>query len=194
MDKEKGYLSEVSAMTLKYKLKLPPKNPLIFYGSSNFKNWHTLEQDFVEYNALNHGFGGSNDRDLIVYADKLVLLLYPKTLVLNTSSNDVYAGFKDDEIFENRKKLLDIFSAIENVVVLSVIRGEVSEELEKRFENIDKTVEKLCENYSNTSFLDVTTALDRTSSFVDNHHLNDIGRKMIENIIKNELERIYNVI
>ena len=117
MEKEKGYLSEVSAITLKYKFHRPPENPLVFYGSSNFKKWTSLETDFSGYNALNHGFGGSNDRDLLTYAEKLVLSLSPKTLVLNTSSNDVYAGFSDNEIMTNREKLLELFKNIENVLV-----------------------------------------------------------------------------
>ena len=75
MEKEKGYLSEVSAMTLKYKLRRPPKASLVFYGSSNFKRWTSLETELAEYNALNHGFGGSNDNDLITYSEKLVLSL-----------------------------------------------------------------------------------------------------------------------
>ena len=191
MEKEKGYLSEVSAITLKYRLRRPPENPLVFYGSSNFKKWTSLETDFSDYNALNHGFGGSNDRDLITYAEKLVLSLYPKTLVLNTSSNDVYAGFSDAEIMTNREKLLELFKNIENVLVLSVIRGVISDELEARFEGIDEKVKTLCARYENVTYLDVTSPLDRNAHFEDNHHLNSQGREVLKNTILTKLKEIY---
>lgn len=191
MEKEKGYLSEVSAITLKYRLRRPPENPLVFYGSSNFKKWMSLETDFSDYNALNHGFGGSNDRDLITYAEKLVLSLSPKTLVLNTSSNDVYAGFSDNEIMSNREKLLELFKNIENVLVLSVIRGVISDELEARFEGIDEKVKALCARYENVTFLDVTSPLDRNAHFEDNHHLNSQGREVLKNTILTKLKEIY---
>lgn len=191
MEKEKGYLSEVSAITLKYRLRRPPENPLVFYGSSNFKKWTSLETDFSDYNALNHGFGGSNDRDLITYAEKLVLSLSPKTLVLNTSSNDVYAGFSDAEIMSNREKLLELFKPVENVLVLSVIRGVVSDELETRFALIDEKVKALCEKYDNVCYVDVTTPLSRTEHFEDNHHLNPHGREVLKNTIITKLKEIY---
>ena len=194
MEKEKGYLSEVSAITLKYKFHCPPENPLVFYGSSNFKKWTSLETDFSGYNALNHGFGGSNDRDLLTYAEKLVLSLSPKTLVLNTSSNDVYAGFSDDEIMENRKKLLETFAPIENVLVLSVIRGVISDELEARFEGIDERVKALCDRYENATFLDVTSPLDRNAHFEDNHHLNPLGREVLKSTILTKLKEIYDAV
>lgn len=191
MEKEKGYLSEVSSITLKYKLHRPPESPLVFYGSSNFKRWTTLETELSEYNALNHGFGGSNDRDLISYAEKLVLSLSPKVLVLNTSSNDVYAGFSDDEIMENRKKLFELFSSIETVIVLSVIRGVVNDELEARFANLDKKVETLCSFQKNTLFLDVTSPMSREAHFEDNHHLNGSGREVLKKTILTKLKEIY---
>ena len=191
MEKEKGYLSEVSAIMLKYRLHRPPESPLVFYGSSNFKKWTSLETDFASFNALNHGFGGSNDRDLITYAEKLVLSFAPKTLVLNTSSNDVYAGFCDEEIMINRKKLLELFKHVENVLVLSVIRGVISDELEARFSVIDEKVKSLCEQYDNVRFVDVTTPLSRTEHFEDNHHLNPLGREVLKNTILTKLKEIY---
>ena len=47
---------------------------IIFYGASNFRLWPEMEDDLSEYKVQNHAFGGSTDKLLVEYADKL---LYP---------------------------------------------------------------------------------------------------------------------
>ena len=131
MEKEKGYLSEVSAITLKYKFHRPPETPLVFYGSSNFKKWTSLESDFSEYNALNHGFGGSNDRDLLTYAEKLVLSLSPKTLVLNTSSNDVGTRPISEESVTTRIRLRNSSAVID--LLAATATNSSKESMTKRY-------------------------------------------------------------
>ena len=95
---------------------------------------------------------------------------------------------------ENRKKLLETFAPIENVLVLSVIRGVISDELEARFEGIDEKVKALCGCYENVTFLDVTSPLDRNAHFEDNHHLNPLGREVLKSKILTKLKEIYDAV
>src|SRR5260370_28268165 len=35
----------------------PPPGPIVFYGSSSFRHWKSLERHFTSYEVLNYGFG-----------------------------------------------------------------------------------------------------------------------------------------
>lgn len=50
------------------------RGEIVFYGASNFARWTEMETDLAPYPVQNHGFGGSADKDLMFYADRL---LYP---------------------------------------------------------------------------------------------------------------------
>jgi hypothetical protein len=41
-------------------IKPPPKNAILFVGSSSFRFWTTVQQDFPGYTIINRGFGGSS--------------------------------------------------------------------------------------------------------------------------------------
>ena len=78
------------------------KREIIFYGASNFRLWKQLETDLREYKVQNHGFGGSTDKLLLKYADKLLYQYEPAIVVFQTGSND-YVGMKgEDEDIANK--------------------------------------------------------------------------------------------
>jgi hypothetical protein len=71
---------------------------IIFYGASNFAQWESMEDDFAEYKVQNHGFGGSTDKDLVHYADKILYPYVPNIVIFQTGSNDyVQAEGSDSE-------------------------------------------------------------------------------------------------
>ena len=61
---------------------------ILFYGASNFFFWYEMEKDLSPWPILNHGFGGSTDPDLVLFADELLYPYAPKTVFLQTGSND----------------------------------------------------------------------------------------------------------
>ena len=61
------------------------KREIIFYGASNFRLWKQLETDLREYKVQNHSFGGSTDKLLLKYADKLLYQYEPAIVVLQIS-------------------------------------------------------------------------------------------------------------
>ncbi|MGZ8553638.1 MAG: GDSL-type esterase/lipase family protein, partial [Chitinophagaceae bacterium] len=47
----------------------PPKNAILFIGSSSFTMWKDVQKDFPAYTIVNRGFGGSSLLDVIRYAN-----------------------------------------------------------------------------------------------------------------------------
>jgi lysophospholipase L1-like esterase len=72
--------------------KPPPAHPVVFTGSSSIRMWTTLAEDFPGVPVLNRGFGGSQLRDAVWYADQLVVRYRPRLVVLYAGDNDLNAG------------------------------------------------------------------------------------------------------
>ena len=66
----------------------PPKGAVLFVGSSSFRLWRTLEQDFAGIPVSNRGFGGALFSDVNHFFDRIVAPCQPNIVV-------VYAGSRD---------------------------------------------------------------------------------------------------
>ncbi|MET0327622.1 MAG: SGNH/GDSL hydrolase family protein [Luteimonas sp.] len=70
----------------------PPARPVVFTGSSSVRMWETLATDFPDVAVLNRGFGGSQVRDAVWYADEIALRYKPRQIVLYAGDNDIAEG------------------------------------------------------------------------------------------------------
>lgn len=90
----------------------PPPRPVVFTGSSSVRMWETLASDFPDVAVLNRGFGGSQVRDAVWYADEVALRYRPRQIVLYAGDNDVFEGrspaqvLADTEAFVQRVRAL----------------------------------------------------------------------------------------
>lgn len=95
----KGFEAEVAAIEQKYDAGTR-KGEIVFYGASNFRLWTEMENDLSDYKVQNHGFGGSTDKLLVQYADRILYPYEPKIVFFQTGSND-YAelpGTDEDKV------------------------------------------------------------------------------------------------
>lgn len=69
----------------------PPKNGVLFVGSSSIRKWD-LNESFPGKNYINRGFGGSQIADSIAFLDRLVLKHEPRVVVMYAGDNDIAAG------------------------------------------------------------------------------------------------------
>jgi lysophospholipase L1-like esterase len=67
----------------------PPKNAVLFIGSSSIRLWKTLAQDFPEYKVINRGFGGSQIADSVRYVERVVIPYQPRLIVMYAGGNDI---------------------------------------------------------------------------------------------------------
>ena len=70
----------------------PPKNGIVFVGSSSIRLWSTLAEDFPQHRVLNRGFGGSEIADSVHFADRIVIPYAPRLVVLYAGGNDLNNG------------------------------------------------------------------------------------------------------
>ena len=63
--------------------------------------WTTLAADFPEVPVLNRGFGGSQVRDAVWYADSVALRYRPRQVVLYAGDNDTFEGRSAQQVLSD---------------------------------------------------------------------------------------------
>lgn len=76
----------------------PPARPVVFTGSSSVRLWTTLARDFPGVPVLNRGFGGSQVRDAVHYADQVAVRYAPRLVVIYAGDNDIDAGRTPEQV------------------------------------------------------------------------------------------------
>lgn len=91
-DKTNRFEKEILAFEASDKTNPPPKNAILFLGSSSIRLWKTLAQDFPQHQVINRGFGGSQIVDSTHFLERIVLPYEPAVIVFYAGGNDINAG------------------------------------------------------------------------------------------------------
>jgi lysophospholipase L1-like esterase len=84
-----AFWNEIKAFKKQDSLQPPPKNAILFVGSSSFRLWPDVQSWFPGYTIINRGFGGSTLPDVIHYADDIIFPYQPKEIVIYCGENDI---------------------------------------------------------------------------------------------------------
>lgn len=85
----------------------PPKNAILFIGSSSIRMWKTLAQDFPEHRVINRGFGGSQIEDSVHFAERIVFPYQPRLIVMYAGGNDINAKKTPEQVFSDFKAFVE---------------------------------------------------------------------------------------
>jgi len=70
----------------------PPRQGILFIGSSIFRQWAQLTTHMAPLPVFNRAFGGSQTYEILHYMDRVVLPYEPAIIVYYCGSNDLKAG------------------------------------------------------------------------------------------------------
>lgn len=76
----------------------PPRDAVLFIGSSSIEHWKTLAADFPGVAVINRGFGGSEIPDATYYAARIVAPYHPRAIVMYAGDNDLYDGHTPTQV------------------------------------------------------------------------------------------------
>lgn len=79
----------------------PPRDAFVFTGSSSVRMWQTLREDFPGKPVLNRGFGGSQVRDVVHYAEQVAIGYRPRMILLYAGDNDLDAGRSPEQVLHD---------------------------------------------------------------------------------------------
>ena len=88
-DQRPAFWNDIEAFKKKDAASMPPKNAILFVGSSSFTRWTDVQQYFPSHPIINRGFGGSTLVDVIRYADDIIFPYQPKQIVIYCGENDI---------------------------------------------------------------------------------------------------------
>lgn len=100
------FWNEIKAFKTADSLQAPERHAIVFVGSSSFRMWKDLQQDFPDHVVINRGFGGSSLPHVIDYADEIVIPYKPKQVVIYCGDNDFMTDTVTSEIVTDRFKTL----------------------------------------------------------------------------------------
>jgi len=175
------------------KIYAPPKNPILFTGSSSIRKWDVAGA-FKGYTVLNRGIGGAVITNLDNYVEDLIVPYQPKQIVLYIGDNDLKNAANGDSIFAAFKKLYQHIRAKlpETPIVYISIKPSPSREAYMPIAIRANTLTKeFLKAENNVAYVDVYKPMldkdghTRPELFVqDMLHLNAEGYKLWYKLIK----------
>jgi lysophospholipase L1-like esterase len=90
-----------------------PTDPdaILFVGSSSIRFWDDLAEDMAPLAVIRRGFGGAKITDVLHYADRLIIPLRPRAIVVYVGGNDL-TGF----LWGRAKDASEVVDAYERLV------------------------------------------------------------------------------
>ena len=188
----------IKAFEASDKTNRPPKNAILFVGSSSIRMWKSVEQDFSEYKVINRGFGGSQISDSVRYAERIVLPYKPKAIIFYAGDNDLAAGKTPGQVFDDFKRFVyKVHWAQPKVKIyfVSVKPSPSRWKYQPQVVEVNRLIKEYCTHEKNLRYIDVYTAMigadgkPRQELFAkDNLHMNEKGYALWTSLIKPNIE------
>ncbi len=138
----------------------PPKNAILFVGSSSFRMWSGLQKDFPNHIIINRGFGGSSFPDVIRYADDVIFPYQPRQIVIYCGDNDLASSdsITTKIVFDRFVKLFEMIrkkNEKTNVAFVSIKPSPSRQKLIPKVIEANKMIEAYLKTKNNASFINV---------------------------------------
>jgi lysophospholipase L1-like esterase len=194
------YESEVSALERAHRGRIDGKRPPVFYGSSSFRLWDTLAEDF-DPRVVNLGFGGSTLQACDYFFERLVLPLNPGSLLLYAGDNDLGDGRGVEEVacwFRSLAGKVSAMSAAIPFGFVSVKPSPARYPIIDRIRRLNAIIRREIESYASGYYVDVfpamldSSARPRTELFLpDGLHLNREGYRLWGRLLEAHRNQIF---
>lgn len=166
----------------------PPKDPILFVGSSSFTKWKSINNDFPGFPIVNRGFGGSQLTDVIHFAEETIFKYHPKQIFIYCGENDLAMDISvtPQMVLERYKTLhhmiRDRLGKRIPIVFVSLKPSIARWKLENKYIETNQLIASFLKSDKHTTYLDVhEPMLDKDKEVLkdifieDNLHMNSKG-------------------
>lgn len=185
--------AEIKAFESADAQRMPPKDAILFVGSSSIRMWQSLEEDFADKAVINRGFGGSQFSDLLHYMDRIVIPYEPRQIFVYEGDNDVFAGVAPDTVLHHFKlfvsRIEEEFPDTE-VLFISIKPSPSRINVFNEMKEANRLIKNYADRHVGVEYVDVfnpmlTDSGDiRSDIFIDdNLHMNAKGYDIWEEVI-----------
>lgn len=193
--------ADIAAFEAQDAVSPPPENPIVFVGSSSFRLWSEVEDDFAPLPVINRGFGGSFLSESVYYADRIIVPYNPRAVVVYAGENDIGNGRTGQQVFEQFHLLVEkLRESCPDAEIFSVSikpspgRGPAIEQI--RIAN--NLIQAWTEDAHHVHFIDVGTPMlggdgfGRAEFFVeDGVHMKRSGYELWKEVIQPCLQPLF---
>lgn len=190
------FKEEVAALVNKKMNVLGNRTPVVFYGSSSFRLWESLEKDFPELDCLNIAFGGSTIKDCTEYYDHLLKKSKPEKIFFYCGDNDIGQGTSAEDTIKRFtilfKKVREDFPDIP-FIFLSIKPSPSRQELLSEIRTVNENIKLYLSDKVNTGFVNIYDDMlvegnaDASLFIEDQLHMNKKGYKIWTKAIRTYL-------
>lgn len=190
------FINEVNYFKKLDSLQAPPKEPILFIGSSSFTNWKDVQDYFPTHTILNRAFGGSSLPHLLLYAEEVIFRYNPKQIVIYCGENDLTGGpsINADSIlfrFQRLHALIRSRLAKVPVVYLSMKPSPSRRKYLTTMQEGNEKIKSFIDNQAHTQFIDVYSSMINAAGDInpsiflsDSLHMNKKGYQLWQPLIE----------
>ncbi len=154
------FQEEIDHFKQQDKAHFPPKNAILFAGSSSFRFWTDVQDYFPGVTIINRGFGGSSLPDVLHFAPEIIYPYYPKQIVIYCGENDLASS---DTVTANvvLKRFKILFVAIRTklvnvpIVFISIKPSPSRAQLMPKMKRANMLVRQYLKTQKHTAYVDV---------------------------------------
>ena len=176
----------------------PPKDAILFVGSSTIRKWKSLASDFPEYKVINRRLRRPQIADCTYFTDRIVIPYRPRLIVVRAGGNDINAGESPEQVADDFKTFVEKVRAklpkvrIAYMPINATPSRAKNIEKEKKANQLIKIYIAYGENMDFIDAYDATLGADRkprAELFVaDRLHFNAEGYKILAGIVRPHLK------
>ena len=154
------FADEIKAFKKQDSIQFPPRQAILFVGSSSFRIWKDVGNYFPGYTIINRGVGGSSLPDIIRYENDIIFPYQPRQVLIYCGDNDLVASdtVTAQIVFERFKRLFrDIRTRFRKIPVAFVsIKPSPSRQLlMPKMEEANLLIESFLKHERKTVYIDV---------------------------------------
>ena len=198
----KRFYNEIKSELEESPFKKSDKPLIVFSGSSSIRFWIDLDKDFIEYDILNRGFGGSIFSDLNYFINELIIKHNPDLIVLYEGDNDIAFNIPTKYIYDDFKKSYELIrKKNENVPIIYIAPKPSPARWDKKdeFDELNNLIKEFCKIKQKTYYFDTwSIMIDNEGNipkkyfWTDMLHMNKSGYQVWKKNLKPLINKILN--
>ena len=198
----KRFYNEIKSELEESPFKKSDKPLIVFSGSSSIRFWIDLDKDFIEYDILNRGFGGSIFSDLNYFINELIIKHNPDLIVLYEGDNDIAFNIPTKYIYDDFKKSYELIrEKNENVPIIYIAPKPSPARWDKKnkYDELNNLIKEFCKMKQKTYYFDTwSIMIDNEGNipkkyfWTDMLHMNKSGYQIWKKNLKPLINKILN--
>ena len=198
----KRFYNEIKSELEESPFKKSDKPLIVFSGSSSIRFWIDLDKDFIEYDILNRGFGGSIFSDLNYFINELIIKHNPDLIVLYEGDNDIAFNIPIKYIYDDFKKSYELIrKKNENVPIIYIAPKPSPARWDKKnkYDELNNLIKEFCKMKQKTYYFDTwSIMIDNEGNipkkyfWTDMLHMNKSGYQVWKKNLKPLINKILN--